>query len=64
MKPKTRTIGGREYRILGSTTESERGCVVFQSFTVPGGKVVIEGNRITHPDGSVTDYYGRPITDP
>lgn len=68
MKRKIKTIGGQDYLILGSTTESERGMVVFQSFTVPGGKVVIEkgtvthpDGTVTHPDGTVTDYYGKPI---
>lgn len=61
MKRKLRTIGGREYTVLGSTTESERGRVVFQSFTTYGGKVVIENGTVTHPDGAVTDHYGKPV---
>ena len=63
MKTKRRTIGGTEYVILGSTTESERGVVVFQSFTTYGGKVVIENGRVTHPDGRVTNHYGDPIVE-
>ena len=61
MKTKRKTIGGREYTVLGSTTESERGRVVFQSFTVPGGKVIIENGKVTHPDGTVTDLAGKMI---
>ena len=62
MKRKLKTIGGTEYLILGSTTEMERGMVVFQSYTVPGGKVVLENGKVTHPDGRVTDHSGRPVT--
>jgi len=61
MKTKLKTIGGREYRVLGSTTESERGRVVFQSFTVGNGKVTIENGKVTHPDGTVTDWAGKII---
>ena len=58
MKRKTKILGGTEYVILGSTTEMERGCVVYQSYTTYGGKVVLENGRVTHPDGTVTDHYG------
>ncbi len=61
MKSKQKTIGGREYRVLGSTTESERGRVVLQSFTVGNGKVTIENGKVTHPDGTVTDWAGKII---
>ena len=61
MKTKLKTIGGREYRVLGSTTESERGRVVFQSYTVGNGKVTIENGKVTHPDGTVTDWAGKII---
>lgn len=61
MKPKKKTIGGKEYMVIGSTTEMERGQVVFQSYTTYGGKVVIENGKVTHPDGSITDFYGKPL---
>ena len=61
MKPKKKTIGGKEYTVIGSTTEMERGCVVFQSYTTYGGKVTIENGKVTHTDGSITDFYGKPI---
>jgi len=60
-KNKTRILGGKEYRILGSTTESERGRVVFQSFTTPIGKVVLKNGKVWHPDGAVTDASGNPL---
>lgn len=56
-----KTIGGREYRVLGSTTEIVRGVVVFQSYTVGGGKVTIENGKVTHPDGTITDWAGKII---
>lgn len=59
---KTKILGGREYTILGSTTESERGRVVFRSYSVPGRrKVTIENGRVTHPDGTITDEDGHPL---
>ena len=62
MKPKRKIIGGREYAYIGSTTESERGHVVFQSYTLFGGKkVTIENGVITHPDGIKTDIQGKVI---
>lgn len=61
MKITHRIIGGREYRVLGSTTETEKGMVVHQSFTTYGGKVVIENGKVTHPDGTVTDIHGGSI---
>jgi hypothetical protein len=60
-KSKIKTIGGREYRVIGSTTESERGHVVFQSFSVYGGKVIVEKGKVWHADGTITDIFGRPI---
>lgn len=61
MKTKRKTVGGREYVILGSTTEMERGRVVHQSYTVPGGKVKVEHGKVWHRDGSITDLDGNII---
>lgn len=47
--------------ILGSTTEMERGRVVYQSYTVPGGKVKVEHGKVWHRDGTITDLDGNPI---
>ena len=44
--------------VLGSTTEMERGRVVYQSYTVPGGKVRVENGRVRHRDGTITDLDG------
>lgn len=60
--PKRKTIGGREYTYIGSTTESERGRVVFRSYTLHGGrKVTIENEVVTHPDGTRTREDGNPL---
>lgn len=61
MKTKRKTIGGHEYVILGSTTEMERGRVVYQSYTVPGGKVKVEHGKVWHRDGTITDTDGKII---
>ena len=61
MKTKLKTIGGHEYVILGSTTEMERGRVVYQSYTVPGGKVKVEHGKVWHRDGTITDTDGKII---
>lgn len=61
MKTKRKTIGGREYVVLGSTTEMEKGRIVYQSYTVPGGKVIIEKGKVWHKDGTITDMNGQPI---
>lgn len=64
MRIKTKTIGGVEYRVLGSTVDMERGRVVFKSYTVPGGKVTVENGIVTHPDGGTTDVFGNPTPTP
>ena len=51
---KKKTLGGREYLVIGSTIEREGIRVVFKSYTTTKGKVTIEGGKVTHPDGSVT----------
>jgi len=61
MRTKRKTVGGREYVILGSTTEMERGRVVYQSFTVPGGYVKVECGKVWHRDGTITDLDGNII---
>lgn len=62
MSAKKRMLGGREYFVLGSTIEWDRGRVVRRSYTTAhGGRVVIEGGIVTHIDGLQTDEDGRPV---
>lgn len=54
-KTKMRLIGGREYRVLGSTIDYEGGRVVGKSYSVPGNrKVLVKNGMVTHPDGTRT----------
>lgn len=54
MRSKKKTLGGREYWVLGSTIEREGFNVVRKSYTTGAGKVVIEKGKVYHPDGEVT----------
>ena len=51
---KKKTLGGREYVVLGSTIEREGFTVVRKSYTTTQGKVVIVRGMVTHPDGTRT----------
>lgn len=58
MKAKKRIIGGREYWVIGSTTEMERGRGVSQSYTSYEGVITIQAGKVVHPNGVVTDTEG------
>lgn len=51
---KKKKLGGIDYVVIGSTIEREGFSVVSKKYTTTKGRVVIEGGRVTHPDGSVT----------
>jgi hypothetical protein len=53
---KKKSIGGREYMVLGSTVEREGFRVVFKSYTTTQGKVTVnEHGIVTHPDGTTSE---------
>lgn len=60
-KRKLKTLGGVEYQILGSTTEMEGGRVVHQSYKVFGGRVIVEADKVIHPNGNITDHSGKSL---
>jgi len=60
-QPKKKAFGGTEYLVRGSTSESERGVTVFQSFSTTAGRVIVENGRVNHPDGRITTIGGTPI---
>lgn len=51
---KKKVIGGREYRVQGSTIEREGFRVVLKSYTTTAGRVTVQNGRVKHPDGSET----------
>lgn len=53
-RAKKKTIGGREYVVIGSTITREGFQIVEKSYTTSAGKVVVKNGKVTHPDGAVT----------
>lgn len=47
---KKKIIGGREYRVIGSTIDHEGGQVVQKSYTTHSGKVIVKGGVVYHPN--------------
>ena len=51
---KIKVIGGKEYRVLGSTMTYEGIKIVRKSYSTGAGKVVVQNGTVTHPDGTKT----------
>lgn len=51
---KKKTIGGIEYKVVGSTIEYAGRHIARKSYSTTKGKVIVERGTVTHPDGSKT----------
>lgn len=51
---KMKEIGGRTYRVLGSTIDREGFRIVEKSYTTTKGKVIVKNGFVIHPDGART----------
>ena len=51
---KKKVIGGRTYRVMGSTIEYSGRHVAEKRYTTPAGIVKVKGGVVYHPDGTTT----------
>lgn len=57
MRAKNKVIGGVEYMVIGSTMvigNQDGFQIVRKSYTTYSGKVVVEGGKVHHPDGTTS----------
>jgi len=57
MGQKNKNIGGREYKVLGSTIERQGFNIVRKSYTTTVGVVIVENGKVSHPDGTKTNEH-------